>query len=461
MNYYLLIDFGSTNTKLTVVDIENKTLIGTAKATTTIEEDINIGYNKALNQLFQKHGEMTFTKTIACSSAAGGLKMAAIGLVEELTVEAAKRVCFGAGGKVDIVLSHFITHADVQEIIDKKIDIVLLAGGTDGGNSQVVLYNAKMLGEGKVTCPIIYAGNKSCQDEIREIFDKYQLNGYICSNVMPRLNVLNIDPARDIIRKIFMENIIYAKGIKKIQAQIENIILPTPHAVLMGAEILSKGYMHEEGYGDIIILDIGGATTDVYSISDGSPKRADVVLKGLEEPFAKRTVEGDLGMRYSAQGIANSLTEEQKKLYLELNIDISKEAHLRTTNIEMIPATSFEEEVDAVFGRICGDVAFSRHVGKMESVYTPLGMMYYQFGKDLTQVSKVIGTGGVIIYDKHSQDILKSVCTNPKKPLELRPKSPDFMIDSEYILSAMGLLSMYEPIVALKIMKEKIKKIEE
>ena len=126
------------------------------------------------------------------SSAAGGLKMAAIGLVEELTVEAAKRVCLNAGGKVDLIFSNKLTKSEVEKIKSSGIDIVLLAGGTDGGNSECVLYNAKMLGEAKVEVPIIYAGNKSVQDEIKEIFTEYDLDGHICENVMPRLNELKL-----------------------------------------------------------------------------------------------------------------------------------------------------------------------------------------------------------------------------------------------------------------------------
>lgn len=461
MNYYLLIDIGSTYTKLTVVDVDKKMLVGTSKSFTTIEEDINVGINKALLRLNEEFGPMTFTKTLVCSSAAGGLKMAAIGLVTELTVEAAKRACYGAGGKVDIVLSHYINSSDVSLINQKKIDIVLLAGGTDGGNSEVVLHNARMLGLGGVKCPIIYAGNKSCQDEIRAIFEEYNLNGTICSNIMPRLNELHIDPARDVIRRIFMENIIVAKGIKNIQMKLEDTIIPTPQAVLYAAELLSKGYMHEEGLGELVLLDIGGATTDVYSIGEGTPKRADVVLKGLEEPFAKRTVEGDLGMRYSALGIRDALTTEQKKLYLEQDVDVDQETMHRHHHVEMVPSTSKDQMVDSILGGICADVAFSRHVGRMESIYTPLGMMYYQFGKDLTQTDCVIGTGGVIIHDEKPTHILKRICTDPKKPLELRPKNPRFMLDAEYILSAMGLLSMIDPQLALKIMKEKMKVIEE
>lgn len=457
MKYVLLIDFGSTYTKLTAIDVENQVFLGNAKAITTVETDINVGYQHALDQLHAQIGPIQYDKKIACSSAAGGLKMAAIGLVQELTVEAAKRVCFGAGGKVELVFSHFMTVSDVQAIRDKKIDIILLAGGTDGGNRDSVIHNATILGKGNIKTPIIYAGNKACQDEIQAIFEQYQLNGSICENVMPRLNVLNIEPARDIIRTLFMKNIIEAKGINKLQTEIDATILPTPHAVLLASELLSKGYLHNPGLGDIVMVDIGGATTDVYSMGTGTPKRADVILKGLEEPYAKRTVEGDLGMRYSAVGVLATLSEEAQKGYLEQGIDIKKEAIYRCMHIDMIPKTEHEEAIDIIFGQICSDNALSRHVGKMESVYTPLGMMYYQYGKDLSDVAVVIGTGGVVIYNSKPKDILNKVCYNTQKPLELRPKAPTFMIDANYIFSAMGLLSLYEPECALKLMKENLK----
>ena len=125
MSRYLMIDFGSTFTKLTAIDTEKEDIIGTASHFTTVSEDITIGYHNALNALYEKLGErIKFDKIISCSSAAGGLKMCAIGLIEELTVEAAKRVCLGAGAKVDLVLSHHINKHEVQKIIDMKIDII-------------------------------------------------------------------------------------------------------------------------------------------------------------------------------------------------------------------------------------------------------------------------------------------------------------------------------------------------
>lgn len=461
MKRYLMVDFGSTYTKLTAVDIEKEEVIATASHYTTVETDINEGYQNALECLYEKiGGKIIFDKVIACSSAAGGLKMAAIGLVEELTVEAARRVCLGAGGKVDLVFSNKLTSLEVTQIKEKNIDIVLLAGGTDGGNSEVVLYNAEMLGIYGVDVPIIYAGNKSCQDEIRLIFEKYHLKGYFCDNVMPKLNVLNIESANEVIRKIFLENIIEAKGIKKIEATIDEVVLPTPQAVLKAAQLLSEGYLDEEGLGDLMVLDIGGATTDVYSVGWGYPTKPDVVLKGLAEPFAKRTVEGDLGMRYSAEGVMQSMSDRMIYQYQKEGINIEQEAKKRSLNVEFIAKTDGDMKIDTIFAKTCASVATSRHVGKIEMVYTPHGAMYYQTGKNLVDVRYLIGTGGIIINSPYSIEILSSVCYDKNNPVELRPAAPVMMIDNDYILSAMGLLSLYEPLVALRIMKKRIKEIE-
>lgn len=462
MSRYLMIDFGSTFTKLTAIDTEKEDIIGTASHFTTVSEDITIGYHNALNALYEKLGErIKFDKIISCSSAAGGLKMCAIGLIEELTVEAAKRVCLGAGAKVDLVLSHHINKHEVQKIIDMKIDIILLAGGTDGGNYECVLYNAEMLGKGGIKIPVIYAGNKSCVDEIEEIFNRYEMNGFFCENVMPQINVLNLPSARDKIREIFLKNIIEAKGIKKIENEIDKVILPTPEAVLKACNLLSKGYMHEKGLGELIALDIGGATTDVYSMCPASAKRSDVVLKGLEEPYAKRTVEGDLGMRYSSLGVLKALTEEEIRLIKEdEGVDMVKELNFRNDNVDVVfKDDPFEENVDLLIGGICVDKGMGRHVGKLEEIYSPLGTMYSQTGKDLTQIEYVIGTGGILVNSKDPVKILSKVKGDARRMLELRPRDPKYLLDADYIFAAMGLLSEEDPLLALKIMKKHLKEI--
>lgn len=461
MSRYLMIDFGSTFTKLTAVDTELEDIIGTASHFTTVATDITIGYENALKKLFEKTGEIKFDKIIACSSAAGGLKMAAIGLVDELTVEAAKRVCLGAGAKVDLAFSHHLTKKNIQQILDKKIDIILLSGGTDGGNSECVLYNEKMLADNHIDIPVIYAGNKDCQDEIMEIAQDGGLNEYVCENVMPKLNVLNIPSAREKIREIFLKNIIEAKGIKKIEREIDEVIFPTPEAVLKASEVLSKGYMHESGLGELVLVDIGGATTDMYSLCSASAKRSDVIIKGLEEPYAKRTVEGDLGMRYSALGVLNALTKEEiRTINLDENVDMEKELTYRHEHVDNIPTDEHELHIDRIIGQICVDKAMERHVGKMEELYTPMGMVYNQYGKDLSKIRYVIGTGGVLVRNADPYQILKKVEYTPKRPLELRPDCPEYLLDADYILAAMGLLSVIDPLLALRIMKKHLKPIE-
>jgi uncharacterized protein (TIGR01319 family) len=455
MKTYLLVDFGSTFTKLTAVDLEKEEIIATAKAITTVEKDILLGYQKALDRLFKKIGhEMTFDKITACSSAAGGLKMVAIGLVEELTTEAARRVCLGAGAKVELVLSHNINLHEVEEIKEKDIDIILLAGGANGGNKECVIHNAKQLAKSNIKAPIVFAGNKDATDEIEEILTNANKEFYICENVMPRLNVLNINSAKDTIKDIFVKNIIEAKGIKKVEKLVGEVVLPTPNAVLMAAELLSTGFGDEPGLGDLMLADVGGATTDIYSMGSGLPTQMNAILSGLEEPYAKRTVEGDLGMRYSSLGILQSFTASEISHWKNQNVDIEAEAHKRHDDIEFISSTDEDYIADDIFAGKCIDVATSRHVGTLKGVYTPMGVMYYQVGKDLTQTNYFIGTGGVVISSKDPVAILKNGIKMASKPMELRPHQPEYLLDKTYILSAMGLLSMDHPEIALRIMKK-------
>lgn len=457
MSHFLLVDFGSTYTKLTAVDLEQQDIIATSKAMTTVDTDITIGYENALDQLFKNLGKpIIFEKVIACSSAAGGLKMAAIGLVEELTTEAAKRVCLGAGAKVELVLSHHINQHEVQSIIDHNIDIILLAGGANGGNSECVIHNAKKLAKSSINAPIVFAGNKDAVDEIDHILSEAGKEYYLCENVMPKLNVLNTESAKDKIKDIFVRNIIEAKGIKKVETLIDQVVLPTPHAVLMAAELLSKGYGDEKGLGELMMVDVGGATTDVYSLSSGLPTQMNAVMTGLEEPFAKRTVEGDLGMRYSALGVLQSMTIKDLESYEAQGYFMKDELTKRHEMIDWLPQSNDDLIKEDLIAGHCVSRAVSRHVGTIKQIYTPMGMMLHQTGKDLTNVQYFIGTGGVIIHSENPKGILEKALKNKDFPSELRPKQPICLLDQDYILSAMGLLSLTYPKIALTIMKKRM-----
>lgn len=460
MKAYLLIDFGSTYTKLTAVDIENEEILAVAKDITTIESDIMIGFNNAYNKLIASDNmnNVEFVKKLACSSAAGGLKMVAVGLVPELTAEAAKRAALGAGARVIKTYSYDLSEDEINEIKAMNIDIILLAGGTDGGNKECIINNAKAIAESELNIPVVVAGNKVAVGEIRNIFNEKKVFHAVTENVMPKLNTLNVEPAREEIRKIFMNRIVEAKGLKHAESFVSGILMPTPAAVLNAARVLSEGSDKEEGIGEIIIVDIGGATTDVHSIASGDPSKPGVNLRGLEEPYAKRTVEGDLGMRYSALSLWEAAgTRKIKKYMKNKDLDIEENCRYRHDNIMMVPKTEEEIDFDEAMAKTAVDMAMERHCGYVEPNYSPMGMVYSQYGKDLMEVKYVIGTGGVIVHSENPREILESGAFSTDNIASLKPRHPKYLLDKSYILSAMGLLCEDLPDMAVRIMKKYLK----
>ena len=167
MSNALLIDFGSTYTKLRAFDLDTRRLLATAQGPSTVTTDITIGMDLALKDLTRKLGRMPkFKYRLACSSAAGGLKMVTIGLVKELTAEAARQAALGAGAKLVGTFSYRLTAHDAANIEALEPDIILLAGGTDGGNADVVLHNAERLAKSSLICPIIVACNRDVAEDI-------------------------------------------------------------------------------------------------------------------------------------------------------------------------------------------------------------------------------------------------------------------------------------------------------
>lgn len=461
MNAVLLIDFGSTNTKLTAVNIDDNEIIDTSVCLTTARTEIMDGFNGAFLKLQNKTKglNINYIDKLACSSAAGGLKMISIGLIPSLTAEAAKRAALGAGSKVFKTFSHELNFHEINEIIEDKPDIILLAGGTDGGNKDCILHNAEMLSKYIRNIPIVVSGNKNAIDTIEKNFKVNNLYYKITQNVMPQLNVLNVNPARKAIRDIFMEKIIEAKGMKKVEKYINNILMPTPTAVLNAVHILADGTKEEEGIGDVMVVDVGGATTDVHSISHGLPSKSGVLLKGLQEPYAKRTVEGDLGMRESAWSLYEAAGLVKIKKFLNNNkVDIKNRCEFLSKNIDFIPKTTVDLNTDIALSCTAVEISIERHVGRIENEYSPMGVLYSQEGKDLSNTKYLIGTGGVIVNSNNPKKILESGLANIEDSKYLKPTNPEILIDKSYILSAMGLLSEKYPNRALKILKKYVVK---
>ena len=458
---YLTVDFGSTYTKLTAIDAENASILGTANAFTTIDSDIKKGFDKAFDELEKKIGKFNYDQLLCCSSAAGGLKMVALGLVPALTAKAAKMAASSAGAKVVKTYSFEISKAEVDEIYAINPDLILLCGGTDGGNKEVIIGNAKHLCNIDRDFSIIVAGNKSASYELDEILKKSGKDYIITDNVMPTFNVLNIDAAKRSIKDLFIKKIIEAKGLSCMQKMSNTEIIPTPLAVMNACELLSKGTNKTVGIGDLVAVDLGGATTDIYSMSYGKPSMDSVIVKGLPEPFSKRTVEGDLGMRYSL----NSLADEIDFDAIEMEKNISKDSfgdwiERCIHNPSTLPQTGTTEvEIEETLAREAVNKAVERHSGTWENSFTPMGEICVLIGKDLSEIPYIIGIGGVIIHSDNPQAILEGAKFSIKNPHYLKPKHPKFLLDSQYIFSSMGLLSLVNPELALEILKKEIKQI--
>ena len=452
MRQVLLIDFGSTYTKLTAVDLDAPRVVATAQARTTADSDISTGLNEGLALLEKEAGPFRFEARLACSSAAGGLNMVASGLVPSLTAKAAKLAAFGAGAKVIQSYAYQLTREDAEEIAEIRPDILLLTGGTDGGNQEVILHNARRVAGIPLSFPVIVAGNRSAREECAEILSPSPHPVFCADNVMPEMNRLVIEPVQQVIRQVFLERIISAKGLSETQTLLDGILMPTPSAVLEGLKLLAGGSNKRAGLGDLVAVDLGGATTDVYSIADGFPTRANTMLKGLAEPRVKRTVEGDIGMRFGARGVLEAVGEEAFGRLTGLSEDIIEQVVAKYgAHPEALPTNPDEEKVDFALAVFAIRTALARHAGTLEKVYTPVGPMYQQTGKDLTCSRRLIVTGGALIYTGQLGNIIREALVQDD-PWVLTPREMLWRCDQGYILSAMGLLSGYGRDAALELL---------
>ncbi len=465
MRIALLIDFGSTYTKVTAVDLDQDRFIGRAQAPSTVETDVTQGLLRALQLLKQQHdiSDADVELRLACSSAAGGLRMVAIGLIGRLTAEAATRAVLGAGAKVVQVFERGLNSRTVAEMEEANPDIVLLAGGVDGGNTDVIVRNARWIARSTVNSPVVVAGNANAAAEVVAILQEAGHPTYDCANVMPQLNVLDVEPAREMVRDVFISHIVKAKGLERATEFVGSVVMPTPMAVLKMTELLSVGTEQETGLGDILVVDIGGATTDVHSTGTGEPVATSVPTVGLDEPFAKRTVEGDLGLRVSVKTLLeksheNSVPQGITEV-LERNESLLRAEYL-SSNISVLPQAAVEWDMDDALAGAASFIAVERHSGHLKMASTDVGHTLVQFGKDLTETKGVIGTGGVFAFGRNPQAVLSACLYQDRNPYSLRPKHPDFFVDKNYILYAGGLLSTVYPEKALRLVKSSLRPVE-
>lgn len=410
--------------------------------TTVMQGDVNIGLKLALQDLEAKLGveTITYDEFFATSSAAGGLRMTVHGLVHDMTVKAAKEAALGAGANIHFVTSGKLSEFDLYKINEINPNIILVAGGVDYGERMTALDHIHQLCQMDSKVPIIYAGNKVNQDEVKFLAHKYKRVIHVVDNVYPKIDQLNILPTRKVIQEVFEDHIIHAPGMTKVREIVNQNIMPTPGAVMESTRLLG------DTFNDLMTIDVGGATTDVHSFTEGVEESNDILIH--PEPRAKRTVEGDLGVYVNQKNIIDLVGQE--RMAGRLNISEEELNELRK-HYSGVPKTDLEKKYVSMLTECAVRFSVERHCGKRRFIYTGSGKKEIIEGKDLRNIKAIIGTGGALTRLESGETILKSV-NEANYPDFMLPKEPSIYLDSHYIMASLGVLSLQHPDKARKLL---------
>ncbi|MEV6488518.1 glutamate mutase L [Actinoplanes sp. NPDC051633] len=395
MTNAVCVDVGSTYTKACLVSLDDGALIARSEVPTTSDTDVLTGLDKAVTELGGT-GEM-----YVCSSAGGGLRLAVVGYEALVTAEAGHRAGLSAGAQVVHVAAGLLNGAAIAALRAARPDVILLVGGTDGGDGEVLLHNARRLGTARVRLPVVVAGNAEVRAEAAALLTDRGLDVTVTGNVLPRIGVLDPGPARAAIREVFLRHVIGGKRLSRGRRFTSLVRAATPDAVLAGVELLAD--TTETG---VLVVDVGGATTDVYSalVPDES-LFADVA----GNQWRSRTVEGDLGVAVSAPATVAAAAAARLPPAGDSDVSVASAAAI---------------------------LALRRHAR----------------GRDLSSVTRVIGSGGVLRHGGGA-DVLEAVMGDTGGGWA-PPRTARRMIDSRYVLAAAGLLAADHPVAAAGLLSD-------
>lgn len=449
----LVAEIGSTTTVVNAfkdIDSDNPVFWAQGQAPTSVlEGDVRIGLQGAIDDLCRKMNidSLEYDEMLATSSAAGGLKMTVHGLVYDMTARAAKEAALGAGGIIHFVTAGKLRRTDLAKIREINPNLILIAGGVDYGERDTAIDNAEKIRALGLRTPIIYAGNIENQEEMKLIFDEesgQQL--YNVDNVYPKIDDLNVEPCRKVIQDAFEDHIIHAPGMEHVRDMVSGPIIPTPGAVMECTKLLY------DCIGDLIVLDVGGATTDLHSVATESDQVARIMI--APEPKAKRTVEGDLGVYVNRMKVIESIGDEKmQKMCEKAGIDLEKTLE----SYVAIPKNDDEIRLVEMLTEEAVMKAVERHAGQIRYVYGPSGRSTLAEGKDLTQVKYIVGTGGALTRLPHRVDIMKRIAEYDETGMRLFPTShAEILVDNDYIMASLGVLSKKHREGAIKLLEKSL-----
>jgi uncharacterized protein (TIGR01319 family) len=439
------VDFGSTFTKASLVDLRAGGILARAEHPTTIETDLLDGYDACLAELVAADARAAEAEVLACSSAGGGLRIAVVGNEELVTAEAGRRVALSSGGKVVAVIA-----AADGVVLDRlaEPDVVLLTGGTDDGNTEAITTAARELVAAGWTGPVVVAGNVDAQGAVSEILG--EVPHVLADNVVPAIGVLAPDSARAAIRQMFLAHVIGGKHLSARADFTAMVRGATPDVVLTGVEVLAGAA------GDVVVVDVGGATTDVHSVVKLDPEDAGLSREVVATTPVTRTVEGDLGMRWSAGATVVAALRDASSLGSSGTTrldDLREAAARRTAEPGFVPTTQQELEEDERLAAAATGLALRRHAGRARVVVSPEGRVVERSGKDLREVRLLVGSGGVL---RHGRPGVAERVLGPSTGAHIEggwqlPENPAIVVDADYVLAAVGLLADEAPDAAYRL----------
>lgn len=516
----LVVDFGSTFSKIGTFDAATEEF--NLRYVPTIVEDLRLSLADGLGikEECQQQGDWEplaremaqFDIKLPCSSAKGGLKMVTVSLVREESGFAAELASLTAGAKLLNNYSGRLTEEQVEFIFQQdQPEIILQAGGVDfGGDTETQLHNARLLARFSKTAsyarygvPVIYAGNQDIKDEIEGIYKAEGVDIRITPNVMPEINDFHIEVVNEAIRELFQTIIIRGKGFDVVEEYMSAPFIPTPRAAFRGINLLAKGYGEESGLGNIMALDIGGATTDFYSNVNDNPlysylgddplrkvKRA--ILKTPNTPLAYRRVEGKYGMAYDAENVKElerfqngTMKQELEEFILseypdfqpdedefgsfarrpvkDGRLDFNLDSYLSwlTANPHTLPVVEEENAVRSFLAKEIMAATTGRNLGHVEETDT----YFLQYGVNfLNQPCTTLLIGGTIYhkckeggnFDRDLRLMADGTQYNEAESRILRPRGP-VLLDAAYMVSIIGgLYGRIDPERALRMLKRNL-----
>ncbi|HHY93595.1 MAG TPA: hypothetical protein GX513_01100 [Firmicutes bacterium] len=518
----LVVDFGSTFSKIGTFDTSDGEF--RLRYVPTTPEDLREALADGLGVLpeCRERGDWEplgramaeYDIKLPCSSAKGGLKVVTVGLVREESGEAAQLAALTAGAKLVGNYWGQLTAEQVETIYQHdRPEMILLAGGVDyGGESEILLHNARLLAEGarratyaRYGIPVIYAGNQDVAAQVERIFRQNGVDVRVTPNVMPEVNSFRIEAVNEAIRDLFQTVIIRGKGFDVVEEYMSAPFLPTPRAAFLGINLLARGFRDEPGLGNMVALDIGGATTDFYANVGSNPlyaypgedrrKRVKrTILKTPNAPLAYRRVEGKFGLAYDAENLlelphfaSGSAGETLSRLFWQrfptyrpqpggeagaavfsqffssprpgALFDVNSYVRYLSAHPHHLPASQEESWLHSHLAREIMALATRNNVGYVQETDT----YFLQYGVNFyNNPCTTLLIGGTIYhkcrdaepgYLEELRIIASGALYNPEEPYVLRPRG-QVLLDASYMVTVVGgLYGRLDPARALRMMK--------